>query len=181
MEILAYVLAVVWIVASIFTMKKQDEIWGGSDDFCPYFNTFFLWFILLPALLIEERKNKNNKEKTPSYDIRRIARSIGYFYQSKHSHQNQHYIRECIEMLKIHGLEMKGNVLWITLGRPGLLIGKRGENIDALLKYMQNDSDLKDMKIEKINVNESIDLSALFSYEALYADYSNEQYDDLDD
>lgn len=85
-------------------------------------------------------------------------------------------------MLKIHGLEMKGGVLWITLGRPGLLIGKRGENIDALLKYMQSDSDLKDMKIEKINIKEAIDLNALFSYEVLYADYSNEpSWDDFDD
>lgn len=127
------------------------------------------------------RKHNIKAKKKDNYDIRRIARSIGYFYQSKHSHQNQHYIRECIEMLKIHGLEMKGDVLWITLGRPGLLIGKRGENIDALLKYMQGDSDLKDIRIEKINLKESIDLNGLFSYEALYADYSNEHYGDLDD
>lgn len=128
------------------------------------------------------RKHSIKAKKKDSYDIRRIARSIGYFYQSKHSDQNQHYIRECIEMLKIHGLEMKGGVLWITLGRPGLLIGRCGENIHALLKYMQSDSDLKDMKIEKIQVKESMDLNALFSYEALYADYSYDpRCDDFDD
>lgn len=118
------------------------------------------------------RKHNIKAKKSDSYDIQRIARSIGYFYQHAYSDQNQPYIREAIERLKIYELKMTGNVLWITLGRPGLLIGKRGENIDALLKYLQNDNDLKDMKIEKIMLKESVDLNALFSYEALYKDYS---------
>ena len=77
---------------------------------------------------------------------------------------------------------MIGNVLWITCGRPGILIGKRGENIDALLKYLRGDSDLKEMKIEKINLKESRELNALFSYETLYTDYGeNCQFFDGED
>lgn len=61
MEILLWVIAVVWIIAAIFTMKKQYMLWGMHGDFVPYFNTFFLWFIILPILIIEERMNSRNK------------------------------------------------------------------------------------------------------------------------
>lgn len=174
MEILLCVIAVVWIIAAIFTIKKQSKI---EENLCGFdwFATLFIWPLEYYCWFIKAKKKDN-------YPIKRIARSIGYFYQNKYSEQNHHYIRECIEMLKIHGLEMKGNILWITLGRPGLLIGKRGENIDALLKYLQNDSDLKNLKIENIMLKESVDLNALFSYEALYADYSYDpRCDDFDD
>lgn len=43
------------------------------------------------------RKHNIKAKKQDSYGIRRIARSIGYFYQSKHSDQNQHYFENVLK------------------------------------------------------------------------------------
>lgn len=66
-----------------------------------------------------------------SEEEKKIAREIGYFIYEK----NKFSICEAIKELKYYGIKeikLKGDKLTIRLSRPGLLIGKKGENIEAL-------------------------------------------------
>jgi len=69
-----------------------------------------------------------------------IASILGNFYiqkQGKDGFTKAGYKRanEDILSLGITDIKIFGNKITITLTRPGLLIGRRGENIDALKEY----------------------------------------------
>ena len=67
-----------------------------------------------------------------------VLRSIGWFYHNKH----QPDTNKAFEYLMDLGIEKvvvdKKNI-YICLERPGLLIGMKGENIDALQAFLLND------------------------------------------
>jgi ribosomal protein S3 len=98
-----------------------------------------------PINIIKKLLNKryiNNQKK-----LQNIAMTIGCYYLSKYFNvkTRQEMFRKAIIEIKdlgITDLKLKGNILIITLTHPGLLIGRRGENINALEK------ELKDYKIE---------------------------------
>ena len=72
------------------------------------FLTMVVIFLLIPFLfkhLSESKKMKKNK--TDEFIIHRIARSIGYFYQSKYSAEGKNRIRDTIEIIKILRIEIK--------------------------------------------------------------------------
>ncbi len=70
-----------------------------------------------------------------------LAREIGFYQLSLEAGLQQHHfqnVREFIVSMGISNLDIKGNIVTITLARPGLLIGRRGCNIDGLKKHLSN-------------------------------------------
>ena len=71
-----------------------------------------------------------------SFEVQNIACKIGYYYLQKH---NGHYAKTEKEITDTRFIKIDvttDNSVSITVGRPGLLIGKKGTNIDALSKYL---------------------------------------------
>src|SRR5688572_16565788 len=64
-----------------------------------------------------------------------IAKKIGEYYLQKN---NQDYDEAGLELLKlgITQISISDTEITIEVARPGLLIGKRAENIDKLTKYL---------------------------------------------
>lgn len=85
------------------------------------------------------------KHNTPPQEAQEVGYSISNFYLKKHNFVYPDAQRE-VEKLKITSIEVndEGDVM-IYLGRPGLLIGRRGENINDLSAFLNR----------KINVVES--------------------------
>ena len=64
-------------------------------------------------------------------------------------------VKEAIYGLGISKVKVEGNKITIVLMRPGLLIGRRGENINALQNYL-----ISKLKIDiKIHIEEAEDIS----------------------
>ena len=61
---------------------------------------------------------------------------IGEFFLEKNS-GDFGKAQEAIELLGITRISLSSNEMTICLRRPGLLIGKKGERIDALSKYLK--------------------------------------------
>ena len=89
-----------------------------------------------------------------------ILSLIGYFYFGKNN-QDVKKTNEEIESLKIRKIDFDKNILTISLERPGLLIGMKGQNIDNLKTYLQKQ--LK--KYIQINIVEDNSLSNLYDYQ----------------
>lgn len=70
--------------------------------------------------------------------IREVAKNIGTFYLQKNNGDYEKTEMELLHLL-ISKIEMKGSDVVITTARPGLLIGKRGTNIDALTKHLKSE------------------------------------------
>ena len=73
-----------------------------------------------------------------SDEIKELASRIGFFYLEKNHHD---YIKaeEEIKSMAITALTIKedGDLsIEITVGRPGILIGPKGTNIEKLAKYL---------------------------------------------
>lgn len=68
-------------------------------------------------------------------EIREMAALIGQFYLRKH---NNDYIaaEKAIVDLRISDLRVEGDKVIIVTARPGLLIGRRGQNIDELTAFL---------------------------------------------
>jgi len=66
-----------------------------------------------------------------------VARMIGEFYLDKNKGDYKKTNEEISE-LKITRIDYNFKTLNITTGRPGLIIGRRGENIDKLREYLSN-------------------------------------------
>ena len=81
------------------------------------------------------RKFVNKWSRKKILALRDLASCIGQFYLSKEKFDYQK-ASESVTALCISNLNIKGNEVIITLGRPGLLIGRKGENIDALGDYI---------------------------------------------
>ncbi len=95
--------------------------------------------------------------------LRDLATYIGSFYLSLQKgldESDYQKARDQVSDLGISNLNIQGNKISITLMRPGLLIGRKGENIDQLQKYL-NAQYKKNMKIKII---EERILEHLFPY-----------------
>jgi len=57
--------------------------------------------------------------------------------------------REEISAMQITRIELKSSNIIITLGRPGLLIGSQGNNIDALIKFLHTKVAYKQLLVEE--------------------------------
>jgi predicted PilT family ATPase len=71
----------------------------------------------------------------PSQQAEGIGYAISSFYLNKH---NQDYLaaQKEVEKLKIVNITIENDVVTISTSRPGLLIGRKGGNIDALEKHL---------------------------------------------
>jgi len=65
-----------------------------------------------------------------------LAAEIGAFYLEKNQGDYVATEKE-ISALHITNVETKDGKAYISTGRPGLLIGKRGQNIDLLSKWLK--------------------------------------------
>lgn len=71
----------------------------------------------------------------PSADIRAICQKIGEYYLDK-CERDFVITADKILALQIQNVEVSEDIVTITTARPGMLIGKRGENLDALEKIL---------------------------------------------
>lgn len=71
----------------------------------------------------------------PSKEQEEIGYKISSFYLQKH---NGDYTtaREEVEKVRINNIEVRDNKVFIFTSRPGLLIGRKGENIDKLISIL---------------------------------------------
>lgn len=97
------------------------------------------------------------------FTLCKIARCIGNFYRNQNLRHTQ--ASELLTRLRIHKLELDNSVLHITTERTGLLIGRRGENIVALLEYLKTNAAEIGVTITSINLIEDCILPFLFSFE----------------
>ncbi len=70
-----------------------------------------------------------------SEEIKHIAQQIGQFILTE-NHGDYKAANDFITKLRINRLELVGGKLVIETSRPGLLIGKRGEQIEKLQAYL---------------------------------------------
>lgn len=66
-----------------------------------------------------------------SKEVLEAADNIGHFYLEKHG-GDVYAANQEIERVRINNLSFEDGALVIETSRPGILIGKRGENIKAL-------------------------------------------------
>jgi len=89
-----------------------------------------------------------------SDDVKDIAMEIGIFFLIKNN-GNYKITWEKIKELGITKIEICEYVIKIHLHRPGLLIGLKGETIEALAKHLNKNR--RDIKIvEEYNINDYI-------------------------
>lgn len=74
--------------------------------------------------------------------VQEAAAAIGEFYLRKNNGDYAATEKE-INQLRITKLEINENALCITATRIGLLLGRRGSNIDALAKFIQEHMQMK--------------------------------------
>jgi hypothetical protein len=67
-----------------------------------------------------------------------VLRSIGWFYHNKYQPDLDKAFK-CLIDLGIEKVVVDKKNIYICLERPGLLIGMKGENIDALQAFLLND------------------------------------------
>lgn len=91
-------------------------------------------------MLLFDAKDKN---------LREDCEKIGQFYLGKNEGNYEAAANE-IERLHITNIVSFSDLTIIYLSRPGLLIGKRGENIEALQKILSSKS-LRIVEINHIN------------------------------
>ncbi|MFW6311704.1 MAG: hypothetical protein ACOC1K_05660 [Nanoarchaeota archaeon] len=90
-----------------------------------------------------------------------IYNAIGWFYFIKNKKDFEETRKE-IERLQITDVIIYKDNIEIVLGRPGLLMGLRGYNIDNLYVYLKEEFELKKLHI---SITENTDISNLFNYE----------------
>lgn len=122
--------------------------------------------------MIKFIKNQIKKYITKKQDkkdliIFRILALFRYFYLSKYPLEVQYKMaREEIGMLRIAEIDFNKDTLHITLQRPGIFIGRKGENIKAFRELLN-----KEMKRPiKIELKEPKYLDMLFPYECFWDD-----------
>jgi hypothetical protein len=104
-----------------------------------------------------------------------VASEIGYFYYNMETgteHEKVVKATEAIKFLEIEDIEYDDGIVTISLQRPGLIIGKKGENIDALLEYLKRSVPMEyggsvPLKIEKIKIVETKEITGLFDFAVL--------------
>ena len=118
-------------------------------------------------LLKKILKALNRKEEMEN---RVIAQCIGEYYLEKNNFDYKK-TEEDVSLLGITQIEHKLDTIIITLQRCGILIGRRGENIDKLQKFLASKT-----KYTKLDIKEDKIISWLIPYD--YSDYSDYQTDD---
>ena len=93
----------------------------------------------------------------------KIIADIGFFYFKK-CHYNIVETNKAIDLLGICSIRIKCNIVYITLQRPGLLIGKGRKNYADLTEYLKKEHDIK-----RIELKEQKNLSWLYDYQ--YSNY----------
>ncbi len=68
-------------------------------------------------------------------DLINLAGDIGHFFLLKNE-RSYHECHKEIDSLHITGLDIIDGKAVITLSRPGLLIGRKGEQIEKLAKHL---------------------------------------------
>ncbi len=91
---------------------------------------------------IKNHLYKDNDRDRKVEQLRDIASKIKEYYLDKSI--NNETAKSEIFSLGITRLELKNNVLTITLQRPGVLIGSKGSNIEALQKYLNLTIEVKE-------------------------------------
>lgn len=120
-------------------------------------------------LLKKILKALNKKQESEN---REIARHIGEYYLEKNNFDYKK-TEEDVSILGITQIEHKKDTIIITLQRCGILIGRRGENIDKLQKFLASKT-----KYTKLDIKENNIISWLIPCNYSYDyDYS----EDLDD
>lgn len=98
--------------------------------------------------------------------IKDICRDIGYYYYDRYhetfTYQELKFMVDTLGITDVNYVE--GNVI-ITTQRPGVLIGKKGENFNALKKYLINKHP---NKIIDVKIKENTILRYLNGYEMMY-------------
>ena len=92
-----------------------------------------------------------------------MASQIGFYYlslQPDFSDDSYKKAREDITMLGITDVNFDGTKVTITLTRPGLLIGRRGENLNKLQSFLYTEY----KKTIKISIVENVVLQYLLPY-----------------
>jgi len=98
-----------------------------------------------------------------------IYRDIGYYYQSL-SPDDRKKIEQNIMMLRIHSVWYSKGYVWIKCERPGILIGKKGENINNLSKFISSNWPFY-LPFKGIKLKEEKELSHLYNYQYSYSDW----------
>ena len=102
-----------------------------------------------------------------------VAREIGYFYEKKHNDQKEALSE--IRMVDITNIEVNEDVVTISTTRPGILIGKRGSNIEALQKHLK-----EKLEIKSINIKEDTRACSIRRHLELFSEDFSYLTDDLD-
>jgi hypothetical protein len=70
--------------------------------------------------------------------VNRISHYIGLFYKNKFAgiYNKERIIWEILS-LNIHSIVFDCNIITITLGTPGVIIGKKGENLRELEAFLK--------------------------------------------
>jgi ribosomal protein S3 len=114
---------------------------------------------------------KNNLKRKKDEKLINFAINIRDYYISKccstleYNDKVKEVTKE-IDLIGITQLKIKGNEYWITSQRPGILIGRRGTNIDSLSDYIRNHLNKK----AKIKINEDKIIWHLYPQIAEYYD-----------
>jgi ribosomal protein S3 len=99
-----------------------------------------------PVALFIERRLKNQERKN-----RTAAELISWYYLDKYAIESRDLqyknAQEEVRALGLTQISVKGNELCITLSRPGILIGRKGENIDKFERYMNDKGGFTKIKI----------------------------------
>lgn len=103
-------------------------------------------------------------------DFRRdMYSSIGNFFCSRLNNDLRE-VERTINMMMIKRVWYSRGYLWIESSRPGLIIGKRGEQIDALSKYISEHWRYF-LPFKGIKLKEENELSWLHNYRFYFTDW----------
>jgi predicted metal-dependent RNase len=101
---------------------------------------------------------------TDEHKTYEVSVQIGFFYFEKAEGEDTRAkidkAYKEIESLGITRIEVENDTATIYLSRPGLIIGRKGENIQKLLEFIQ-----KRVSFEvKLNIKETKDVPGLFCF-----------------
>jgi ribosomal protein S3 len=114
---------------------------------------------------------KRNIDQKATRVQQELAVKIGYFYLEKNKGDYEKTYKE-IRELEISKISKHKNIILITLGRPGLLVGCHGKNIKNLQDYLKKEYSKTDLNVV-IHVKEDKVLNWLYP-----VDFTND-YEEL--
>lgn len=117
------------------------------------FLSAMLW--ILVCMVYKESELKRKKKSTYTEEEKMILCNIGHFYVHKYIEKNkdgnlEKAYKDAYDELKILNIKriiVKENTIILYTNRPGILIGAKGSNIEALEHYLENNKINKKIKI----------------------------------